>query len=126
MEAHGISLCYFHGFEIMYFSSFSHPVFSVIQEMAYVSDIAHVPDLVSGKCQVSVYHIETDKSTAIAHMNVAVHRRTTHIHAGITFLYGFKNFFLPGKAIINLYLSWHVFLFYRSIIIWQKRWLFFL
>src|SRR5690606_7464473 len=70
-------------------------------EVAYISDIAHIPHLISQVHQIPVNNIKTDEGATIAYMYIAVYCRSANIHAHTSFGQRLKDFLFTTDTIVN-------------------------
>ncbi len=107
VETHGVFLSHFHGFQLLQTGALEHTVFAVVQQVAYIGDVANVAHAIADVLQVAVNDIETDKSAAVAEVNVVINRRAAHIHAYMSVLHGLESLFLSCDAVVQLQVVFH-------------------
>ena len=107
VETHGILLRHLHGLQLIEAGPFGHAVFAVVEQVAYVGDVAHIAHAVADVQQIAINDIETDKSAAVAEVYFVINRRAADIHAYMAVLHGAKSFFLSCGAVVQLQVVLH-------------------
>ena len=102
MEAHGIPLCYFHGFKLGNLGALCHPVLTIVGKVTYIGDIPYIAHLVAKMQEITINGIETAEGTAIAEVHVTVNGRATDIHPDVTGSDWVEFFLFARKGIVNL------------------------
>ena len=94
-----------HGLDVFQPCFLSNLVFSIIGVPCKVSDIRDVPDiadLIAEVDEVAKHHIERQKGSDVAQVNVGVYRRATDIHAHIGWVDWNEPFLFSAERISNV------------------------
>jgi hypothetical protein len=83
-----------HGLQMFEPGAFGHPVFSVVEQVPNIRDVADIPDGIIQVEQVPVNDVKAHKRATVAEVDVVVNRGAANIHAHPTRNDGGKYFFL--------------------------------
>jgi hypothetical protein len=103
MEVVRVALNDFHGLEVLQLRLAADFIFtgvSVVRQMAYVCDVAHVSNLVTNEGQVAVDRVEGQKGPHVAQMHIGVNRRATYIHPHSSGHEGLKPLLHASEAVV--------------------------
>ena len=75
--------------------------------MAYIGDVAHVPDLKPQVFELAINDVKTHKSAAIAEMHVIVNSGSANVYTNKSFMQWGEDFLLPCQTIVNCELIVH-------------------
>ena len=102
MVSESIALDHFHGFELLQARLLAYLVLTFIRivlEMAHVSDVADITNLVTQMPQEFEQYIVGYSRPGVAQMGVAVYGRAADIHTHMTFMDRFEKFLVLGKGV---------------------------
>ena len=99
MIAVGVILHHLHRFELLeprFLGYLILTFISIVLEMAYISDVAHIAHFVAQMEQIAVEQVEGDSRTRMAQMGIAIHGGTADIHAYVSLVQRLKCFLKTG------------------------------
>ncbi len=71
----------------------------IVLQMAYISYIPDIADLVSQMFQEPEKHVESYSRASVTQMGIAINRRPADIHSHVARVYRGEKFFLPRKSV---------------------------
>ena len=105
VEVVRVPLDHLHGLEVLEPGLLANLVFPVVGVARQVTDIGDVPDvahLVSEVDEIPEDHVEGQEGPHIAEVNIAVHGRTTDVHAHVGRVEGNEAFLFPAQRIADV------------------------
>ena len=98
MVAVSVILCHFHGLELLEACLLGNLVLaliSIVLEVAYVGNVAHIAHLVAQLLQVAEKHVERDRRPGVSQMGVAIDRGAADVHAHHRLIEGHEMLLAP-------------------------------
>ena len=101
----GVVLHHFHRFELLQTRFLGYLVLafvSVVLEVTYIGDIAHITHFVPEISQVSEQHIERDRGSCVAQMSVTIDGRSAHVEPYVRGVKRLKRLLRARECIIKV------------------------
>ena len=103
VEAASVVLCYLHWFQLLQsclLGNFILTLVGIVLQVAYISDVAYIANLVSEVLQVSEQYVEGDGRTSMSQVGITIYGRSANIHSYMSWVNWLKSLFLVGKGIV--------------------------